>query len=182
MLLLRAYTNEVTSRHEAFTDDGQIRECIAEVARYFVSDRHKAGLLLLGKCGNGKTTMINAIQQATLVLMRNSLMDTEKGLCIEHALDIVRYNSSDYKKFVRISLAPLLAIDDLGTEPAEVLHYGTALSPVTELIEKRYEQDCLTIISTNMARDEIRPRYGDRIADRLNEFCRVIFKHGTYRI
>lgn len=77
----------------------------------------------------------------------------------------------------------MLGIDDLGTEPSEVLDYGNIYTPVIDLLTKRYEEQLFTIITTNLTPQQIRRHYGDRIADRLNEMVKkIVFNNCTYRI
>ena len=77
---------------------------------------------------------------------------------------------------------PLLAIDDLGKEPAEVMNYGNIINPMVELIEKRYKRQLFTLATTNLTPRQIREKYGARMADRFNEmFNVVIFKSESYR-
>lgn len=62
---------------------------------------------------------------------------------------------------------PWLVVDDLGTEaPTERWH-----SAFGELVDARMRVG-RTIISANATKADIRPRYGDRVADRLNH-CAV---------
>ena len=68
----------------------------------------------------------------------------------------------------------MLGIDDLGTEPSEVLDYGNVYTPVIDLLTKRYEEQLFTVITTNLTPQQIREHYGDRIADRLNEMVKKI--------
>jgi len=76
----------------------------------------------------------------------------------------------------------MLAIDDFGTEPLEVMDYVNVLYPLPELLMTRYERHLFTILTTDLTPQEIRPRYGDRIADRLNDMVgKVIFANSTYR-
>ena len=76
----------------------------------------------------------------------------------------------------------MLGIDDLGTEPSEVMGYGNVYTPVIDLLTKRYEEQLFTIITTNLTPQQIREHYDDRIADRLNEMVeKIVFKNGTYR-
>ena len=44
----------------------------------------------------------------------------------------------------------MLAIDDLGTEPVEVMDYGNIITPVINLLTKRYEAHLFTIVTTNL--------------------------------
>jgi DNA replication protein DnaC len=76
----------------------------------------------------------------------------------------------------------MLAIDDLGIEPVEVMDFGNVLCPVVDLLTKRYDMQLFTIITTNLTPSEIREKYGDRIADRMNEMMvKIIFNNDTYR-
>ena len=84
---------------------------------------------------------------------------------------------------------PMLAVDDMGTEAAEVYDYSNINTPVADLIDYRYNHQLFTFITTNLVakkKDDrdvtIRMKYGDRIADRFNEMLHVIiFKDITYR-
>ncbi len=76
----------------------------------------------------------------------------------------------------------MLAVDDVGIEPLEVMEYGNVVSPTVELLTRRYDGQLFTLLTTNLTPDGIRKRYGDRIADRLNEMAVVIpFKNPSYR-
>lgn len=46
----------------------------------------------------------------------------------------------------------------------------------------RYDAQLFTVFTTNLEPKEIRQRYGDRIADRLNEMMtKVVYRNLTYR-
>ena len=76
----------------------------------------------------------------------------------------------------------MLAIDDLGKEPTEVLNFGNVVSPVVDLLEYRYNHQLFTVVTTNLTPKEIREKYGARIADRFNEMLEVIrFQDISYR-
>lgn len=62
---------------------------------------------------------------------------------------------------------PFLIVDDLGTE-ADSSRWTEAFG---RLVDERLSCDpekVRTVITTNLSKKDIRPRYGDRIADRLN--------------
>jgi DNA replication protein DnaC len=67
--------------------------------------------------------------------------------------------------------AELLVLDDLGTERPDDARFAEGLF---RLIDERQDQDHRTLITTNLRRADIRPRYGDRIADRLNHIGRAV--------
>ena len=76
----------------------------------------------------------------------------------------------------------MLAIEDMGREPAEILEFGNTASPVIDLLEYRYDNQLFTFITTNLTPAQIREKYGNRIADRFNEMMEtIVFKNGTYR-
>ena len=62
------------------------------------------------------------------------------------------------------------------------MDYGNVINPVIDLLSQRYEDQKLTIITTNVTNLQIRKTYGDRIADRFNEMMKVvIFTNPSYR-
>lgn len=67
--------------------------------------------------------------------------------------------------------APLLAVDDLGSEPLDGKGYGHAL--VADLFDRRYDAGRKTIVTTNLSSEQFKGRYGDgagrRLWDRLRE-------------
>ena len=61
--------------------------------------------------------------------------------------------------------APLLVIDDLGTES---MHQNVTVEYLAELIEKRHFSEKHTVFSTNLSINDIKQRYGERISSRLS--------------
>ena len=54
---------------------------------------------------------------------------------------------------------------------------------MVDLLTRRYDKQLFTIITTNLTPQEIRAKYGDRIADRFNEMMvKIVFENPTYRI
>ena len=75
-----------------------------------------------------------------------------------------------------------LCIEDMGREASEVMSYGNILSPVADIVEQRYADQLFTIITTNLTPEQIKERYGGRVADRFREMLEVItFRHASYR-
>ena len=57
------------------------------------------------------------------------------------------------------------------------------ITPIIDLLTKRYEAQLFTIVTTNLDPKDIRKRYGDRIADRLNEMMeKIVYRNPTYRM
>lgn len=90
--------------------------------------------------------------------------------------------AKDFEAFRNLRNMPMIAIEDMGREPIEVLDYGNVLNPVVDMLEYRYNLQLFTFITTNLTKSQIREKYGNRIADRFNEMLEVIiFKNETYR-
>ena len=144
--------------------------------------------MFAGTCGNGKTTLMNAIQSATNWLtQRRGFGQDEYGNDIKMTVKIVHVKDiiarcKDYNEMELLKKTEYLGIDDMGTEPTEVMDYGNICNAVIDLIDYRYNRQLTTFITTNKTPDELRDRYGIRIADRFREMIeQIIFEDGSYR-
>lgn len=178
-----AFEAQVELRGGAVQYDEMTVRNLRLVAETLAGDSQKFGLLLAGTCGNGKTTTMRAVQ--SVVMLLNSTYYNPRGQRIGNRLleakDIAQLSDKDGQLTVYQTI-PLLFLDDLGREPTEVMRYGNVTSPITELLEYRYNQRLTTIVTTNLEPSEIREKYGDRIADRFNEMFVVVRYTGvSYR-
>lgn len=182
-MLTASVKNEVEYRHRQFVMNDSVKAQVETMAEWLTSDSTKFGLLLCGGCGNGKTTLVKAFQQLLCCLnLRDEHHRCTYGIQIKDAKQIVRMMKADYQTWEKLSQVDMLAIDDLGIEPVEVMDFGNVLCPVVDLLTKRYDMQLFTIITTNLTPSEIREKYGDRIADRMNEMMvKIIFNNDTYR-
>lgn len=175
-MLKAAMMQEVKGFGGSYISDNE--DYLRKVASWLVSPA-TPGLIIFGTVGNGKTTMLNAIKN-----MVNILSGGQANRCITliDASALARYAKNDEYKMWDYIRRPMLALDDVGSEQDSVKAYGNVVNPVVELISHRYKHRLFTIISTNLKPSEIRQRYGDRIADRMNEMMtRIIIKNETYR-
>lgn len=195
-LLAAAYCTEVQRRQRSFVLDANTENNLIKFAEYLTREAPKFGVMCCGTCGNGKTTLLYAFQRTVNYLQQQghfSFLDTDysrfkAGIQIFTAKELTQI-AKDYKSFKEIRQRPMLAIDDLGAEPTEILDYGNIISPIVELLEYRYNKQLFTFVTTNLVaqgRDPnamtIRKKYGARIADRFNEMFEVIvFKSVSYR-
>ena len=177
-----AFEAQVELRGGAVQYDEMTTSNLRKVAETLAGDSHKFGLLLAGTCGNGKTTTMRAVQSVVQLLNNTYYRCGERiGNYLAEAKEIA--GLPDKTGVLKIYQAtPLLFLDDLGREPTEVMRYGNVTSPITELLEYRYNQRLTTIVTTNLEPSEIRDKYGDRIADRFNEmFVVVSYTGSSYR-
>ena len=183
-VLLAAVQAEVEYRRRPFSMTDALSEQIDRMAAWLTGDSSKFAAVLCGGCGNGKTTFVKAFQNL-LCYLNIPVPDGHGkvwGLRLCDAREIAGIARTDYPAFLTLVRIPMLAIDDVGIEPLEVMEYGNVANPIVELLTKRYDEQLFTILTTNLTPDGIRKRYGDRIADRLNEMAIVIpFKNATYR-
>lgn len=185
-LMIAAYEAEVEFRHGTCRLDENTTKSINSLAECLTKQSPKFGLMFCGTCGNGKTTMLFALRSAISYLARAGYIQTDNttessSLLVVDAKDIVSY-AREPNEMKKLAARRMLAIEDLGKEAAEVLDYGNVINPAVDLLEKRYDNQLFTVITTNLRAREIREKYGDRIADRFNEMLDVIiFKGNSYR-
>lgn len=181
--LLAAIMAEVAYRHRCFCTNEYLEKQLNEMAHWLTSPSSKFGMLLCGGCGNGKSTMLKAFQQLLNYLhIPKPYNDGTYGIQIVDAKYIAYLCKNNYESYRKLISVDMLGIDDLGTEPSEVMDYGNVYTPVIDLLTKRYEEQLFTIITTNLTPQQIREHYGDRIADRLNEMVKkIVFNNATYR-
>ena len=195
-LLTAAYQYEVQRRQRRFVLDANTEGNLIKLAEYLTQPVPKFGIMCCGTCGNGKTTLLYAFQRVVNYLQDRrhfSFLDSDNA-SFKALIEIFRAKevaqiSRDQKQFKSLMQRPMLAIDDMGTEPAEVHDYLNINTPVADVIDYRYNHQLFTFITTNLVAQQkddkdvtIRMKYGDRIADRFNEMLHVIiFKDITYR-
>lgn len=200
-LLTYAYAQEVACRGFVLSpDDETTKSNIDKVSRWLTSDDTKPMLLLYGGVGNGKTTMAKAVIRLCITLsstmrdLSNKIRDDKEShrLYIQSgniriprmytAQDLAKKAQSNPDELEKIANARFLIIDDLGCEPAVVKNYGTEVTPITDIIYKRYEEMSPLIVTTNLTKADIRNIYGARVADRFNEvFDTIGYTSASYR-
>lgn len=180
-MLTACVMTEVAYRHQEYRANPEMDSYIEEAAQW-LKDGKTFGLLLCGVPGNGKTTLMRAIQSLFGILDLKDDYNNHLGLVIVDAREIARINKDNYELYKIYCNKPMLGIDDLGLEPTEVLDYGNVLNPVIDLLSHRYNEQLFTVITTNLQPKQIREKYNDRIADRFNEMMtKIIFKNPSYR-
>lgn len=176
---------EVEFRRRKFVFDDETKEAVRKVAEWLVDGNGKFGLMLAGTCGNGKTTLMRSV--ARLI---EYLSELEKGysrkdrVMVVTAKDIAEccLSNDGRKQYMEYCQAPMLAIDDLGVEPTEVVSFGMCYTPLVDLLTRRYDQQRFTMVTTNLSIKELKEHYGERVYDRFREMMRtVVFARQSFR-
>jgi DNA replication protein DnaC len=175
---------EVESRQRKFVLNNMLKEQVTVMADWLTSDSTKFGMLMCGQCGNGKSTLVKAFQRIlNQANLRDEYNSSHYGIVIIDSKELVNLRLNNYAEWQTLIQREMLAVDDLGTESIEINQYGNIITPLIDLLTKRYDKQLFTLVTTNLKPAEIRERYGDRIADRLNEMMvKIIYRNDSYRV
>lgn len=147
-------------------------------------------IVSMRRCRQWKTTILRALQNLINYLRSDegysSNVDTYpvRGYMIVPAKELVllakaynnptRDNISDVAQYKRLRKIEILAIDDLGSEPKESIHYGDYVTAAMDILSFRYEEQFCTLVSSNLTAKGISEYYDERIADRFREMMLII--------
>lgn len=190
-LLFASCKAEVASRLRKFVASEEYKKRILDISKWLTSNESTFGLFLSGNRGNGKTTLIQALQSLYHYLHSDEPYNSDNyqnipyyGFQIITAKDLVmlakahnnptKDNVDAVRKYNYIKNIEILCIDDLGTEPRESMHYGDFITAVTDIIHHRYQQQFCTIATSNLSANEVAGYYDERFADRLREMATII--------
>ena len=181
--LLAAYQAEVERRHKVFERNEHFDEQLNLIANYLTGGSKKFGLMFCGLCGNGKTTWAKALQLLVSGLnLKNPINNLYYVFPLCNAKDLALRSKGNYNDWRNVMRYQLMIVDDLGTEPREVMEFGNVYTPLIDLITTRYEEQLYTIFTTNLTPAQLEEKYGKRIVDRLNEMVeKVVFENKSYR-
>ena len=189
-MIYQACRVEVTHRHRIFCDTQEYRKHLWDIALWLTSKDSTFGLFLCGGAGNGKTTILRALQNLIAYLRSDEpysskqITKHEPGYIFISAKELVMLakaynnptveNRAEVNRYKRLRSIEILAIDDLGQEPKESIHYGDFVTAAMDIISFRYEEQLCTLISSNLSAAEIATYYDERIADRFREMMCII--------
>ncbi len=176
---------EIELRKKVFADVPGLHEHIEKIAELFTSPTSKYGIMLCGGVGNGKSTMMKALQSLLIHLqieIRHNTSFETLGMRIVSAKELCRVIRVDSNRMSQFQDLNMLGIDDLGEEETEMMDYGNRVTPVIDLLAYRYDRMLFTMVTTNLTPRQIRSTYGDRIADRFNEMMLIIpYENPSFR-
>jgi DNA replication protein DnaC len=149
---------------EGVSPDPDIRATVRaayERCRAF-AERPENWLLLSGTYGCGKTHLAAAIANHALATGHPALfLNTPDLLDFLRETFAPRAESTYSQRFDEIREAPLLVLDDLGTESPT----AWAVEKLYQLLNYRYNAKLPTVITTNRRIEDVEPRVASRLSD-----------------
>lgn len=188
--LYAAYVAEVKLRRHQMQLDEDTKSHIMSAAEWLSDPHGKVGFMMMGLYGNGKTTLMAAMCNLINWLYDSATSNERKSIRIVKAKNIawLATDRDTRNEFEKLCREDMLAIDEIGEEPAEIINYGMTFTPIRDLLEERYARQKFTIITTNLVQSErkkefqIRDHYGERVVDRLREMMKIVpFYNNSYR-
>lgn len=152
-----------------FIIDDQNREPMRQIFNIFENEKY--GVTIAGNTGSGKSLVFT-------VLNRIIHPKSELKFTIEQAQDIVHdYNNLGDEILAYFERKQIFVIDDIGIEKLGK-HYGKDCNVIADIINIRYSLwvnfGVKTHFTTNLSGAELKEKYGDRIASRLNEMSKMV--------
>ena len=153
--------NELTDRPAVWLPEYE------EVARWLACNDGR-GLLCFGNCGRGKSLLCcRALPMLIRHFLRKVVTVTDAQTLNARLDEMKRYH--------------LLCVDDIGTESVAV-KYGERRLAFAELADEAEKHGKLLLITTNLNREQMTERYGERTLDRLRQITKpVCFKGPSLR-
>lgn len=130
----------------------------------------RENLLLIGPTGLGKTHLALAIANRAIAQGVGVIYDTAQNIFVKFEDEYFGRKEKNYTSSVLN--CDLLVIDDLGSEFSSPY----SLTVLYNILNTRTLSGKKMIVSTNLTREELTPRYNDRIVSRLlGEFHILMF-------
>lgn len=176
MTIRQFYYNEVCMRNRPYQPIAKAH--FDAVSDFLTNPQSRPWLMMMGTPGTGKSTMLKAIRNTFDFLYDEDYEKPKMNYCKASQLGGIMKN--DPERFRRICGSEVLFVDDLGFlgESEVVNDYGVKRRPIEAILEGRYDSMSTTVFTTNLTRQELYDRYGERIHSRLCEMCMFIMMTG----
>lgn len=163
------------------------RPVVLKLLAYFLRDEAIAadegidlnkGILLMGKIGCGKTSLINLMQPLCAAPYRSAIIS-----CRDIVFDFPTDGFALIRKYSRNAFYPysnvprIHCFDDLGLE-TDIKFWGNNCNVMAEILLSRYDlfisNKMLTHVTTNLNSQELEDTYGNRLRSRMRTMFNLI--------
>jgi DNA replication protein DnaC len=149
----------------------------------WMTDTEGRGLLLIGDCGRGKSIIATCLVPV-LLAMKNLYAYPVHSDDLEKPYPFAASTMGMDAKMTNLDYlcrCPFPVVDELGVEPL-INNYGEKWEGFNRIINAAERYYRPLFISTNLTKQELLHRYGERTLDRLQHLCRIIeFKGESLR-
>lgn len=153
----------LSSQGKRFVWQPEYEEIVA-----WLADNEGRGLFLYGDCGRGKSFLARYVLPAIILNYMQKVVSV---------YDVQQMN----RNLDEVLTKHIISLDDIGTEEVS-MQYGNRRFAFAEVMDAAEKYGKLVIISTNLCRDEIVHRYGERVFERIISMTRRIeFKGKSLR-
>lgn len=132
-----------------------------KVAKW-MSDTKGKGLVLTGRCGTGKSLILNYVLPICFLTKMRKVV---KPVHAKECLDV------DFMK--DLLSRKIIAIDDVGSE-AQMVRYGQRYDVIHDLMLSIEDKNKTLLITSNLTGKELEDRYDERAMDRLVKMCEIV--------
>lgn len=133
--ILKSWRLIVEMQNRKWVLNENVRQEARKMAEWIYQWDSQWVALLSGDIGTGKTTLMNAVIEAT-----TPRKIWHREFSADFSLSVLK----DPEIILRVAEQPLVAMDDVGREATEVYFYGNSLTPMADFsntgIEKRKKQ------------------------------------------
>lgn len=168
-------------------------KCIDPETRKIIPGRLNSGIYIAGTTGSGKSWALDIMSLYATIDSGDQNEDGVRvfagGMWRPLKWPIYRCDSicDEYVEQGTVQKYKKMAIvcfQDFGAEPKESLHMGNRINVMEQVLGYRGDRtDQITLLSSNLPidSDNLRKRYDDRVASRLNELCNYLILKGQDR-
>jgi DNA replication protein DnaC len=139
---------------------------ISDFIQKWLTSKPTEGLLVGGKVGCGKTYLAAAMVRSQTLIHLRSVRFERMADFYGRLRESTRTNSPEESAWENLATVRFLYLDDLAAGSLSDFERRVAL----ELLDKRWNAELPTIVTTNWSLEEIAARMDDRIADRLSSY------------